>query len=145
MCVSLSMVSWSAFPGVCFSVLSDVLKYSGAENHHTIGQIAWPSNWLLLVISIAQMGLRWDHLELLHIENSLLCVSHHPWPPPLCNHLWYWCKNYCILQIVRGGKVLRLQDSTVIHWKTFAVVPHLWLQLIIKRKLFHWKSFVVTN
>jgi len=27
------------------------------------------------------------------------------------------------LQIVRGGKVLRLQDSTVICWKTFAVGP----------------------
>ena len=30
---------------------------------------------------------------------------------------------YRILQIVRGGKVSRLQNSTVIHWKTFAVGP----------------------
>jgi len=29
-----------------------------AENHHTTGQKAWPSNWLLFVIIIAQMGLR---------------------------------------------------------------------------------------
>jgi len=30
---------------------------------------------------------------------------------------------YRILQIVRGGKVSQLQDSTVIRWKTFAVGP----------------------
>jgi len=30
---------------------------------------------------------------------------------------------YRILQIVRGGKVLRLQNSTVICWKTFTVGP----------------------
>jgi len=32
---------------------------------------------------------------------------------------------YCILQIVWGGKVSRLQNSTVICWKTFAVGPSL--------------------
>jgi len=32
---------------------------------------------------------------------------------------------YHILQIVRGGKVSRLQNSTVICWKTFAVGPSL--------------------
>jgi len=52
---------------------------------------------------------------------------------------------YRILQIVWGGKVSRLQDSNVIHWKTFVVGPHSWLQLIIRMKLFHWKSFMVTN
>jgi len=30
----------------------------------------WPSNWLLFVISIAQIGLRLDHLE---VFNSVLC------------------------------------------------------------------------
>ena len=30
---------------------------------------------------------------------------------------------YCILQFIRGGKVLRLQNSTVIRWKTFVVGP----------------------
>jgi len=47
--------------------------------------------------------------------------------------------DYRILQIVRGGKVSLLQDSTVIRWKTFVAVPHSQLQLIIRRKLFHWK------
>jgi len=32
---------------------------------------------------------------------------------------------YRILQIVQGGKVSRLQNSTVIRWKTFAVGPSL--------------------
>jgi len=31
--------------------------------------------------------------------------------------------RYRILQIFQGGKVSRLQDSTVICWKTFAVGP----------------------
>jgi len=33
--------------------------------------------------------------------------------------------TYRILQIVRGGKVLQLQNSTVTRWKTFAVGPSL--------------------
>ena len=30
--------------------------------------------------------------------------------------------KYRIMQIVRGGKVLRLHDLLVIHWKTYAIV-----------------------
>ena len=45
-----------------------------------------------------------------------------------CLFLWLGPKldlivnYYCIMQIVRGGKVLRLHDLLVIHGKTFAIV-----------------------
>jgi len=40
----------------------------------------------------------------------------------LSGHL-HKAMKYRILQIVRGGKVSRLQNLTVIRWKTFAVGP----------------------
>jgi len=53
---------------------------------------------------------------------------------------------YHILQIVRGGKVSRLQDSTVIYWKTFAVGPHLQLQLLSEGNYFTGKVLrLLTN
>jgi len=61
-----------------------------AGNHHTTGQKAWPSNWVLFVISRAQMGLRWDLLacQLQHVEKPTTFVApHHPWPSPLYDHL----------------------------------------------------------
>ena len=39
------------------------------------------------------------------------------------DHLACFLESYRILQIVRGGKVSWLQNSTVIRWKTFAVGP----------------------
>jgi len=62
-----------------------------AGNRHTTGQKAWPSNWLLFVISRAQMNLRWDLLacQLQDVEKSATSVApHHPRPPPLYDHLW---------------------------------------------------------
>jgi len=110
------------FPVTYFLGLSDMLKCLGglqmavawldkhlpSENCHTAEQRAWPSKWLLFVISRAQMGPRWDHPAVFNFyawKNLLLCGSPSPQPPPLCNHLWYWCKNYlkwqlcsCLLQ-----------------------------------------------
>jgi len=54
--------------------------------------------------------------------------------------------SYRILQIVQGGKVPRLQDSTVIHWKTFTIVPHSQLQLLSEGNYFTGKvSQLLTN
>jgi len=94
----LPMVPWSAFPGVCFSNLSDVLEWLGqvvfkwqwcewtsthlSGNHHMTGQKAWPSNWLLFVISRAQTGLRWDHLAVsIYARGKTCCTmsSLHPY------------------------------------------------------------------
>jgi len=53
-----------------------------AWNHHMTGQKAWPSNWLLFVISRAQMGLR-RACQLQHVEKPATSVApHHPQPPP---------------------------------------------------------------
>jgi len=62
------MVPCSAFPGACFLGLSDVLGWSlngsglivqAPTQLEIATQLAraWPSNWLLFVIPIAQMGL----------------------------------------------------------------------------------------
>jgi len=88
--------SWSAFPGASFLGLSDVLKCSGglqmavvwkvtylAGNHHMTGQKAWPSNWLLFVISRTWMGLRWDLLAVstsTRGKPTTFMASYHPWP-----------------------------------------------------------------
>ena len=52
-----------------------------------------------------------------------------------------------ILQIVRGGKVLRLQNSTVIRWKTFVVGPSRAtnLQILIERKVLPRDGVEITN
>jgi len=42
--------------------------------------------------------------------------------------------SVAILQIVRGGKVSRLQDLTVIRWKTFAVTTHYQKEIISLEK-----------
>jgi len=75
---------------------SGVAGQHPARNHHTTGQKAWSSNWLLFVISRTQTDLKWDHLAVFNLYVWKTChfvVPHHPWPLPLCNHLWYWCKT----------------------------------------------------
>ena len=59
-----------------------------AGNHHTTGQKAWPSNWLLFVISRAQMGLRWDLLacQLQHVEKP--ATSGGSPLPPTSTPIW---------------------------------------------------------
>jgi len=51
-------------------------------NCHTTGQIAWPSNWLLFVISRSQIGLKWDHMEVLNFymwkKTYHFVAPHHP-------------------------------------------------------------------
>jgi len=49
-----------------------------AGNRHMTGQKAWPSNWLLFVISRAWMGLRWDHLA---VSTSTHGKKPLPWFP----------------------------------------------------------------
>jgi len=66
------MIHWSAFVGAVFLGSSDMFEFLGglkiavvcmdsihpAGNHHIIGQKVCPLNWLLFVISRAQMGHR---------------------------------------------------------------------------------------
>jgi len=66
---SLVCFSWGLFLGPAWRALVvfkwqwfDWISTHPAGNHHTTGQKAWPSNWLLFVISTAQMGLRWDYM-----------------------------------------------------------------------------------
>jgi len=47
--------------------------------------------------------------------------------------------TYCILQIVRGGKVSWLQNSTVIRWKTFVVGPSFFYNLLSEGNYFAGK------
>jgi len=88
MCVSLPMAPHSAFPGLvswaylpCSSAQvvfkwhwCDWKSTHPAVNRHTTGQKAWPSYWLLFVISRAQMGLRCD---LLAVSTSTHGKTHH--------------------------------------------------------------------
>jgi len=46
---------------------------------------------------------------------------------------------YRILQIVQGGKVSRLQNSTAIRWKTFAVGPSFFYNLLSEGNYFAGK------
>jgi len=85
-------------PGVCFSGLSDMLKCLGglqmavvithpAGNCHTTGQKAWPPNWLLFVVSRAQMSLRWDFPAVSTSTNGKSCHLHGSPPPYVYDHL----------------------------------------------------------
>jgi len=41
-------------------------------------------------------------------------TPHHPQPPPLCDHLWYWCKNYMkwmVIQLAVLCRVGQLKDT----------------------------------
>ena len=48
---------------------------------------------------------------------------------------------YCIMQIVRGGTVLRLHDLLGIHGTTFAIVQQ--FQIPYKKEKICWKIFVI--
>jgi len=64
-----------------------------AGNHHTTG----PSNCLLFVISRAQWvsgETIWQCSTSTHGKCHHFVAPHHPRPPPLCDHLWYWYENY---------------------------------------------------
>ena len=125
-CVSWPMVPWFAFPGAYFSGLSDVFECSGGLqmavvwlekwNHHMIGQRAWESNWLLFVISRAQVGLRWRHLAVFYVWK---CGS----SLPLCNHLWYWCKNYLKWWVAILCRVGQLKDNGLVEKHTSSFFP----------------------
>jgi len=54
-----------------------------------------------------------------------LCLVYETAIPKKVHPLRHGLSFYRILQIVRGGKVSWLQNSTVIRWKTFAVDPSL--------------------
>jgi len=48
------------------------------------------------LISRAQMGpgeTIWQCSTSTHEKTCYFVAPYHPWPPLLCNHLWYWCKN----------------------------------------------------
>jgi len=100
MCVSLQIFPWSAFLGLvswaCLICSNDwvVFKWKWCEwtsthpagNCHMTGQKAWPSNWLLFVISRAQMGLKGNLLAVstsTHGKTHHFVAPHHPQPSPL--------------------------------------------------------------
>jgi len=108
----LGLVSWA-----CLTYLSawvvfkwqwcDWTSTHPARNHHTTGQKAWPFNRLLFVISWAQIGLGWKCSTSTHKKLHFM-APHHPWPPPLCNHLWYWHKNYLKWQAIQLAVLCRV-------------------------------------
>ena len=83
----LGLVSWACL--MCLSARV-VFKWQWcnwkdihlAGNCHMTGQRAWPSNWLLFVISRAQMGLKWEHLVVFSLYTWKNLLLHGSPPPP---------------------------------------------------------------
>jgi len=44
-------------------------------------------------------------------------APNHPWPPPLCNYLWYWCKNYLKWWAIQLAVLCRVGQYLRISWK----------------------------
>jgi len=89
----LGLVSWACLTCSSAQVVFKWQWYDWTStylvgNRHMTSQKAWSSNWLLLVISRAQMGLRWDHPAVFNFytwKNLLLRGSP---PPPTSTHMW---------------------------------------------------------
>ena len=60
----------------------------------------------------------------------------------MTNAVWEVIYEYRIMQIVRGGKVLRLHDLLVICGKTFAIVQQFETPYDKKEKI-GWKTFAI--
>jgi len=119
---SLVCFSWGLFLGPVWH--ARVLEWSSNDSGLT-GQAppSWksPHNWPeSLAIELWYLELKWVSGETIWQCSTSTCgkICHfvaprHPWPPPLYDHLWYWCKNYLKWQAIQ---LLSFVD--LVNWKT---------------------------
>jgi len=127
MCISLPMIHWFAFPGAFLLGLSNVLECLGGlqmamvwlDKHPAAGNLHWydwPVNLAIKLVTVCDyLELKWASNETIwqwsaymHGKTCHFMAFHHPQPPPLCNHLWYWCKNYIIWQAIYLAAICRI-------------------------------------
>jgi len=103
--ISLPLFPWSAFPGACFLGLPDMLDCSGGLQMAVVWIDKHPPSWKSLhdwpeslaiklaticdICSSNRPQVRPSSSQLQHVEKLTTSMApHHPWPPPLYDHLW---------------------------------------------------------
>jgi len=79
-----------------------------SELGHPIGYYLW-----CLELKWASGETIWQCSTFMHGKPHRFVSPHCPQPPPLCNHLWYWCKNYLkwqAIQLAALYRVVQLKD-----------------------------------
>jgi len=75
---------------------------------HQIGYYLW-----YLELKWASGETIWQCSTSTHGKTHHFVAPHHPQPPPLCDHLWQWCKNYLkwwVIQLAVLCRVGQLKD-----------------------------------
>ena len=81
----------------------EIITWLARKLGHQIGYYLW-----YLELKWASGETIWKCSTSTRGKTHHFMTPHHPQPPPLCDHLWYWCKNYMKWMVIQLAVLCRV-------------------------------------